>query len=162
MTPLYGLSLTQPWATLMALGAKQIETRSWGPAPDRLGHLVAIQAAKSFPDEARALISHDPFYRLLRPVNWSPVRGVVVAIGRLTDRARIDPSLDALECSWKPRRDSVEFALGDYSPGRWMWHFTEIEALERPVPVRGQQWVWLIEGETRHDILSQSKWRALA
>lgn len=26
------LSLTQPWATLMAIGAKRIETRSWGAA----------------------------------------------------------------------------------------------------------------------------------
>lgn len=35
-----GLSLTQPWATLVAIGAKKIETRSWtttyrGALPDR-------------------------------------------------------------------------------------------------------------------------------
>lgn len=40
------LSLTQPWATLVAIGAKKIETRSWstsyrGP--------VAIHASKGYP-----------------------------------------------------------------------------------------------------------------
>jgi hypothetical protein len=44
------LTLTQPWATLVAIGAKRIETRSWstsyrGP--------LAIHAAKGFPWDAR-------------------------------------------------------------------------------------------------------------
>ena len=43
------LTLTQPWASLVACGAKTIETRSWrtpyrGP--------VAIHAAKGFPADA--------------------------------------------------------------------------------------------------------------
>jgi hypothetical protein len=56
------LSLWQPWATLIALKKKQIETRSWrttyrGP--------LAIHAAKSYPQEARDLCSTEPFYSVL-------------------------------------------------------------------------------------------------
>jgi hypothetical protein len=36
-----GLTLTQPWATLVAIGAKRIETRSW---PTRYRGLLAIHA----------------------------------------------------------------------------------------------------------------------
>ena len=50
------LTLTQPWATLVAIGAKRIETRSWrtsyrGP--------LAIHAAKGFPKWAREFAQDD-------------------------------------------------------------------------------------------------------
>ena len=44
------ITLTQPWATLVALGVKRIETRSWR-TPYR--GLLGIHAAKSYPDWAR-------------------------------------------------------------------------------------------------------------
>src|SRR3954451_22243677 len=45
------LTLTQPWATLVAIGAKQIETRSWGTS---YRGWLAIHAAKGYPDAAKA------------------------------------------------------------------------------------------------------------
>ena len=39
------LTLTQPWATLIAVGAKRIETRSWGTS---YRGRIAIHAAKGF------------------------------------------------------------------------------------------------------------------
>lgn len=45
-----GLSLTQPWATLVAIDAKKVETRSWGT---RYRGRVAIHAAKGFPTYAQ-------------------------------------------------------------------------------------------------------------
>ncbi len=51
MHDIRGLTLTKPWATLVALGHKRIETRSWstvyrGP--------IAIHAAKGLPRWALA------------------------------------------------------------------------------------------------------------
>jgi hypothetical protein len=40
------LTLTQPWATLVAIGAKTIETRSW---PTSYRGPLAIHAAKGYP-----------------------------------------------------------------------------------------------------------------
>lgn len=47
------LTLTQPWATLVAIGAKSIETRSWRT---RYTGPLAIHAAKGFPKTAHALV----------------------------------------------------------------------------------------------------------
>ena len=44
--PVYAITLHQPWASLIALGIKTVETRSW-LAPERLlGQTVAIHAGK--------------------------------------------------------------------------------------------------------------------
>lgn len=56
------LSLIQPWATLIVLGEKRIETRSW-PTKHR-GHL-AIHASKNFPDDCRRLCEERPFREAL-------------------------------------------------------------------------------------------------
>ena len=43
---MYAITLHQPWASLIALGIKTVETRSW-PAPARLmGQTIAIHAGK--------------------------------------------------------------------------------------------------------------------
>jgi activating signal cointegrator 1 len=44
------ITLTQPWATLVAIGAKRIETRSW---PTNYRGPLAIHAAKGFPKWAK-------------------------------------------------------------------------------------------------------------
>ena len=48
--PMYAINLHRPWATLVALGIKNVETRSW-PAPARLiGQTIAIHAGnRAFP-----------------------------------------------------------------------------------------------------------------
>lgn len=40
------ISLWQPWASLIACGAKPFETRSWAPPRDMIGQPIAIHAAK--------------------------------------------------------------------------------------------------------------------
>jgi hypothetical protein len=45
-----GLTLTRPWATLIAIGENSIETRSWGTL--YRGELV-IHSAKGIPRDAR-------------------------------------------------------------------------------------------------------------
>src|SRR6266567_3747703 len=62
------LTLTQPFATLVAGGAKHLETRSWstsyrGP--------LAIHAAKGFPADAEALCEVSPFREALLALGYS-------------------------------------------------------------------------------------------
>ena len=61
------LTLYQPWATLIAIGAKKIETRSWGT--NYRGPL-AIHAGKN--REWEYLINETPFYKALstHPTVW--------------------------------------------------------------------------------------------
>lgn len=55
-----GLSLWQPYATLIAIGAKKIETRSW---PTRYRGRLAIHAGQTFDWESQALVNDVPIFR---------------------------------------------------------------------------------------------------
>jgi activating signal cointegrator 1 len=47
------ISLWQPWASLIACGAKPFETRHWAPPRDLIGATIAIHAAKKIDKDAR-------------------------------------------------------------------------------------------------------------
>ena len=138
------LTVTQPWATLIAIGAKRIETRSW--ATSYRGPL-AIHAAKGFPAWARAACQREPVRSVLRAAGIRTTaelpRGMVVAITTLADVARIGPWRKA---AWErlllPDELSVqERAFGDYTPGRFAWRLGDgVHSLA--VPARGAQRLW--------------------
>ena len=86
---MYAITLHQPWASLIALGLKTVETRSW-PAPARLvGQRIAVHAAKRVVRRPG-----DPIEREL-PARWGdhwPVNipaGAVVATAVLAGIARV-------------------------------------------------------------------------
>jgi hypothetical protein len=135
------LTLTQPWATLMALGAKRIETRSW--STEYQGPLV-IHAAKGFPGWARDSCEEEPFRSVLekagyhwnakRKLNpWGLPTGQIVAIGWLDQVERITQPYPVT---------SVERAFGNYAPGRYAWHFSSIHQLTTPIEARGSLGLW--------------------
>jgi hypothetical protein len=49
---LKAISLWQPWASLIAVGAKPFETRHWAPPRELIGQTVAIHAAKKIDKDA--------------------------------------------------------------------------------------------------------------
>lgn len=128
------LTLWQPWASLVAIGAKRIETRSWsttyrGP--------LAIHAAKRTPPKALALAGTDPFCTALERagLDWRQLpSGVIVATCKLTAVYQIRGYGDA------PRPPERDF--GDYTVGRFMWHLDDIQALVDPLPAQGRQGLW--------------------
>lgn len=98
-TTLPAISLWQPWASLIALGAKTIETRSWRAPARLIGQRIAIHATASIPSalglgrRGRKVIGDyevekDAAGLLLRgPIAW-PYRlplGAVVATADLVD-----------------------------------------------------------------------------
>lgn len=141
------LSLTQPWATLVAIGAKRIETRSWrtkytGP--------LAIHAAKRFPKEARAFAMQPACYNAVRraPACWSwypsyPL-GVVLATCRLVACLPVevlDNGGDVFSVSLEPLSQQ-ERAFGDYSPGRYGWILEDVQLLPELIPAKGALGLW--------------------
>lgn len=122
------LTLTQPWATLMALGAKRIETRSWST---RYRGPVAIHAAKWFPRYARE------FAEVERTLGRLPGRlplGAVVATARLVD---VRPTQEVA-----PSTSALERLYGDYTPGRFGWILADVVPLPEPIPARGSLGLW--------------------
>lgn len=124
------LSLWQPWATLIAIGAKQYETRSWATA--YRGPLV-IHAAKS--NEGLACISQPPFRLALAGQHWNHVndipRGVALCIVDLVDCIRTEKLHSYLS--------EQERAFGDYSDGRYAWSLINVRPFNAPIPMRGAQ-----------------------
>jgi len=55
------ISLWQPWASLIACGAKPYETRHWAPPRDLIGATIAIHAAKKI-DKGAAQFATDLMY----------------------------------------------------------------------------------------------------
>ena len=62
------LTLHQPWATLIALGIKTIETRSWPPPRNLMGQTVAIHAGRTLQPNPGPEI--EAILRLTHSVHW--------------------------------------------------------------------------------------------
>jgi hypothetical protein len=142
----------QPWATLVAIMAKLVETRSW--KTDYRGPL-AIRAALRFPQEAQLLCFRDPFRSAL--IRWllegeiTLPRGVIVATCELVDcvpaeQFRVCMAEDMeRQRQIDPRWRWISFEegeFGDYSSGRWGWVLENVVRLEAPVAARGRQGLW--------------------
>lgn len=138
------LSLMQPWATLVAIGAKRIETRSW---TTRYRGPLAIHASRRLlPAEAR-LCCVVPFRTALeaggyrfddasRASRRNPFRlplGMIVAVANLVEVRQITASNIPNE----PER-----SFGDYTPGRYAWLLSDIVCVPEPIPARGSLGLW--------------------
>lgn len=142
------LSLIQPWATLVALGAKRYETRSWkvsyrGP--------VAIHASRGLPKECRALCDVWPFNKYIRTADELP-RGVIIALAELP----YIYSTEVIARALNPERqlaDAEELRFGDYSTGRFAWQLVNVRALKTPVDAWGNRGLWKVDPETEKMVL---------
>lgn len=150
------LTLTQPWATLVAIGAKKFETRSWGTA---YRGLIAIHSAKAFPKECQALCIQQPFQSALD--NRDPIDlplGFIIAVGEITDCWRVTdelPEVPGKECHFVyydyPRGvtltktvERMEFYFGDFSKGRYVLALSNVQQLAKPIPCRGALGLWTV------------------
>ena len=143
--------LWQPWAQLVALGEKRVETRSW-PAPIAIvGERVAIHATKGglTKSDERDTLALEHFIPAFTRHGWPDdvweiqerlPRGAVVAFARIARTTQITvESAGALA-----QRNPAEHAFGDYQPGRWAWVLEQVEALPEPIPVKGHQGIFEI------------------
>jgi hypothetical protein len=124
------LSIRQPWATLLCLGVKSYETRTW--QTDYRGP-IALHAGTLFDAAARRLCLEPPladwlFRAGIRTPRSLP-RGQIIGTAILADCI---PTEKLRSLSAKQRR------LGDFTRGRWAWRFTDIQPLDTPLPARGQ------------------------
>lgn len=142
-----GISLTQPWASLVAIGAKTLETRSRS-TPYR--GWLAIHASKGFPKDCRALCSQEPFRSTLAEAGFLLASdlplGSVLAVARLHDvHATNSPFLMPLL-----HARALERHFGDYGPNRFAYELTDLKRLRAPVPAKGSLPIgWHVSPELR-------------
>lgn len=141
------ISLMQPWASLIAVGAKKIETRSW--ATNYRGEL-AIHASKKWGPDLEALLSYWEFQTGLSPLKgipldlkketWSGVKkedlpfGSIVAVCKLVDCVKAE--------DFTVKQLEFERLFGDFAIGRFGWILNEVRPLEKPIPAKGRLGLW--------------------
>ena len=147
------ITLTQPWATLIIIGEKSVETRSWGC--HYVDRPLAIHASKGFPRWAKELCSQEPFLSSLRKeypglsaseiVRRLPT-GKVLGTCRVVDKRPTNAIASALEYGisdwYRAIFTEKELAFGDYSPDRWAWIIKYVEKFSEPVPAKGSLGLW--------------------
>lgn len=127
------ITLHQPWAMMVAIGAKTYETRSWST---KHRGAIAIHAAKT--REHDKLAYTYPFYDALCAGGLSPKwlpYGKIIAICNLTYVVQVPPQ-------GMVKLSDQEYQLGDFSGGRYAWGLIGVERLQIPIPARGQQRIW--------------------
>lgn len=135
---LRALTVWQPWASLLVLGIKKYETRSWctsyrGP--------IAIHAAKkkvfTVMNMLHPVAANAIQYRLLKnQLNQLPI-GHILGYGNLIACHKIDAAFIA-------GLSEDEKLMGDFTPGRYAWEIVDIVKLDRPVKMRGAQMLWTV------------------
>lgn len=138
------LTITQPYASLIAIGAKEYETRGWTTA---YRGPLAIHAGKGLgPIGGLRGLRHaclrEPFKSALAAggidldlvdVDVLP-RGAVIAVATLADIVTVEDLKGLLSVQ--------EREFGDYSSGRYAWRLTDVIKLETPIPARGALGLW--------------------
>ena len=128
------ISLYQPYSSLMVLGLKHNETRSWAT---KYRGLLAIHASKKiidagFSDEAIEAtgLSVDEIRMM--------ARGGIIGIVNL---------IDCIEITEHNRPDYPERYFGDYTPGRFMWVTEVVRVFKKIIPMRGYQGLFNVDDD---------------
>lgn len=146
------ITIRQPWASLLAAGIKQYETRNWPPYQGMVGAPIAIHAGKSTAG--------------LRDYSWQPPAAglpmgwrdrTLLSLGARPGHEHEDLPFGAIIAvatlayviaTDSPMADSIsteERALGDWQPGRFAWRLDNPRLLAEPIPCQGQQRIFHVE-----------------
>lgn len=133
------LSLTQPWATLVVIGAKHVETRSWetfyrGP--------LLIHASKGFPRYAKNLCTWEPAFMDALADAGFDVNSL--PLGAIVGKVNMDGCRPTHEVA--PGLSHREFLFGDYDPGRFAWMLASPERFATAIPAKGALGLWEWKG----------------
>lgn len=147
------ITIKQPWATLIALGEKEFETRSWqtkyrGP--------LAIHAGKQIDKAAfnEVAIRSTLFRHGIQSHEELPT-GAVIATVDLVECHKITADYLSMYDEEKAGTENGlliegdEWWFGDYSEGRYAWQLESVKRLGQPVPAKGQLSLWEYPLETK-------------
>lgn len=155
------ITLSQPYATLIAIGAKKIETRRW--ATTYRGPLLIHAAAGLGPVGGKQglyeITRDEPFRSPILRAGYAgyinlPLGGIVAMceiVDCLTTRhiknVKIVRRVNSLSSDYEWLWTEQEKAFGDYTDGRYAWLLADVRPLPEPIPAKGALGLWTWEGE---------------
>jgi hypothetical protein len=135
---LHALTLCQPWASLLVIGARVYDVRH---QPTTYRGELAIFAQLEFPDWAQRRALEREFAGLLSAAGlkpWALPRGVVLGVADLVDVQPIEADgvvAGVAVCS-------LERRLSDFKAGRYAYRYERIRRLREPIGHRGRAGLW--------------------
>lgn len=140
------LTIWQPWASLIMIGAKPYEFRSW-PAPASVrGQRIVIHAGKrpAREDEIREIkyrldrfngagLQLDP-HKAMELLVRVPAAAFIKSVGLGT------AELGEPERCCELFRDTMD--QDDINPDMWAWPLTDVRWFDAPIPSRGERGFW--------------------
>jgi len=145
------ITIWQPWASLLACGAKQYETRSW---ETNYRGTIAIHAAFD---------PHLKIWEELDDVTAGTMQGILdfidpdelplgsiiataelVECWKILDSGKDEAILQIINAERQAQRKIYdnEIHFGDWTPGRYAWEFRNMTMLPEPIPAKGKQRIW--------------------
>lgn len=143
--PARAITIWQPYATLIAIGAKQFETRSWSTY--HTGPLLIHAARRWDADRAddcervKQVLEHHDFTSdaTIGHLPWKETLGCVLAVATL---------VVCTKCRWMSRGlTDMEREYGNFAPYRLAWQLADVQPLKSPVACRGHQGLWIPDKE---------------
>ncbi len=136
--PVKAISLWEPWATLVAIGAKRNETRSW-PAPKSLigQDLIICAALRRAPlhEDVPDMLVRDRIEQALRRSPGLCLgHGKALCLVTVTGCERTDDARKGLS--------EDELAFGNYAPGRFAWRLTNLRRFKFPARITGRHGIF--------------------
>lgn len=134
------ITIKQPWATLIALGEKKFETRSWatkhrGPIAIHAGKSIDLDAYVEFADVLESY-GYESFKDL--------PTGAVISRANLIECHKVikeypEQSTAEVEAFYI---DGKEYDYGFYEEGRYAWELKDVLNFIKPIPAKGQLSLW--------------------
>jgi hypothetical protein len=133
------ISLLQPWASLIMLGYKSYETRSW--ATKHRGPLAIAASAGKQGREACTPSSDIAIMLANHGLTFDDLpRGAVLGVCEVDSMHKMDETWDLV-------LGEVELACGDYTNGRVAWAMSNVQAFATPIPCKGALSLWEVPAE---------------
>ncbi len=141
------LALWQPWASLMAIGAKRCETRSrrWAYR----GDLAICSTKRSAHQEETRLCGYARENGFDISCYPSFPTGVVVCV------VRVFACYESQSDYVKRMCGHVERMFGDYSFGRFIYFTDNLRRLRTPIPVTGRQGLFNLPSDVEAKVMEQ-------
>jgi hypothetical protein len=128
------LSLLQPWASLVVMGAKKLETRRWTTK-----HRGTLLIHASLGKAGSAFASQPPFSKYIADFESLPF-GAIIGEVTLTGIYKVE------ELPHSPSEINTltleERAFGDYSMGRYAWVLENAIRYKMPINAKGHLGLW--------------------
>lgn len=146
------LTLWQPWASLIALGHKHIETRCWST---KYRGEIAVHSAAKLPPKWLGASRFQPEFRDHLADCFNCRRDVDDRTGLHVDDVIKKLPYGRVLCviALTEIRETSDFmvqetitdqerAFGNYEPGRYAWYFDLIATFNEPIPAKGNRMLW--------------------